>query len=102
LDEALREALVLADDLFASDDWMITSTLIVCAATVDEIAQRLDRPQEAENVLRRALAVIEREQASSTPRIPRKPGDWHSTLASYHRHFRDQLNVIASTRNARG
>ena len=74
LDEALRAALVLADDLFASDDWMITSTLIVCAATVDEIAQRLDRPQEAESVLRRALAVIEREQASSTPRLPRKPG----------------------------
>ena len=92
---------MLADDLFASDDWMITSTLIVCAATVDELAQRLDRPQEAETVLRRALAVLEREQASST-QTPRKPGDWHSTLASYHRQFRDQLNVIASTRNARG
>jgi len=102
LDEALKEALSLADDLFTSDDWMVTSTQIVCAATIDEIAQRLDRHQEAENVLKRALAVVEREQASGTPRIPRKPGDWHSTLASYHLHFRDQLNSLASTRNARG
>jgi hypothetical protein len=99
LDEALQQGLSLAEDLFASDNWMVTSTLIVCAATIDEVAQRLNRPQEAESVLRRAVAVIEREQASGTPRIPRKPGDWHSTLASYHRQFRDQLNVIASARN---
>jgi hypothetical protein len=74
LDEALQEALSLADDL---------------------------RHHEAESVLKRALAVIEKEQASSTPRIPHQRGDWHSMLASYHRRFCEQLNVIASGRNAR-
>lgn len=101
LDEALQEGLRLAEDLFASEDWMTKGTLLVCASTVDDLAQRLDRHGEAESVLRRAIAVIEKEQADTPPRIPRKSGDWHSLLASYHHRFREQLNVIASNRNAR-
>jgi hypothetical protein len=63
LEDALREALALADELLASPLDMDRPSVIVVASTIDEIAQRLDRPEAAYDVLTRAVRAIEQLRA---------------------------------------
>jgi hypothetical protein len=100
LDEALSSALSIVDDLFASPSAIDRSSVIVVASTIDEIAERLNKPEAAYDALKRALAVIEQAQAELVPGLRPKADDWQSTLESYHRQFRDRINVIVSRRNA--
>jgi len=99
LEEALKEALALADDILASETIMERSSIVVAASTIDEIAERLCRPDVAYDALTRALVVIDEASAKSASNIPRKPGDWQSLLESYRNDFRDRVNRIVSDRN---
>ena len=101
LDEALEKGLSLASDLFASQIDLEKPMAIVAAATVDEIAVRLGRPELARDVLERALALAEQEQAAADPAAPRKEGDYLSELDSYATRFRGRLALLRDDGPAR-
>ena len=89
LEEALHDALGLANELLAAPRFIDKPNAIVAASTADEIAVRLGRPEDARDVLERALQLIERELAD-TSAGPRST-DYRSALHSHARRFRERL-----------
>jgi len=99
VEEALNLALALAADIKASPRSWNPTDRIMAAATVDELAQRLDRREVAYDALKHALDVIDEEKTRLVPSLPPKPGDFASLLGRYERHFRESVNLIVSRRN---
>lgn len=99
LDEALAEALALSAELKTSTALLASIDIVMATATIDEIAERLDRHDVAYDALVDGIATIEKLKADSVPKLHPKPGDLESQLEPYHRRFRDSLNRIVSRRN---
>jgi hypothetical protein len=94
LEAALEQGVALAHDLSGSTRLMDKPLIMVAAATVDEIATRLGRPEEAREILQRALAIIDAQRAEMGTATRRKAGDYWSLLDSYERSFRERLAAM--------
>ena len=99
LEEALRDALALAGEVLDSPSSLHVPTTLAVVATIDELAERLERPEAAYDSLRRALVIVGKEQADLVAALHPRPGDWQSLLERYRREFQDRVNAIVSARN---
>jgi hypothetical protein len=89
LEEALAAAKELADELLTRARFMDKPSGIIAASTVDELALRVGRPEEARPVLERALRVIAQEQSDARDRT--RSADYDRTLDTYARRFQERL-----------
>jgi len=99
LQEALDEALSLAKDIHASGSAMDRIQIVVAASTIDDIAQRIGRPEAAYEVLTQAIATIDEARADMVAPLRRKPQDFDPQLESYRNSFQQRVNRIVSDRN---